>query len=131
MRRFYNLALWLLFISLPILAQQQATDTAPQVIQVSQKKPNFSIQLPANPSTGYQWFLQHYNARLIQPLSSTFIHPSNNLIGSPGKSQWEFSAKNAAFIVPQSSKLRFEYRRPWEDTAVKKQTVTVVFIPNK
>lgn len=102
-----------------------------QNIQVKENAPTFTIQLPANPSTGYQWFLMHYNPRLVKPLSHNYTPASTGLVGSAGSSQWQFSAQPTAFTVPQSSKLRFEYRRPWEKSAGQKEEITVFFIPNK
>lgn len=74
----------------------------------------FLIEVESNPSTGYRWII--VNRRDLKCLQlkkeQTFPASSNsstNLVGMPGKQQWQFFAKCTGDI-----QVRFEYRRPWE-----------------
>ena len=54
---------------------------------------NFTITLPANPTTGYQWQLARpLNVKLIKLISSEYIADDTGLIGSGGKQVWKFKA---------------------------------------
>lgn len=92
-------------------------------IIVTADKPQFTIKLQSNPTTGYSWFLRKYDANLITPLSHAFHAPARQLVGAPGFEVWKFRAKPAAFIVPQRTALYFVYTRPWSATVEEKELV--------
>jgi predicted secreted protein len=74
-----------------------------------------TIELPANPSTGYSWGITQYQEEcrhrpcLMQIGDGEFTPRHPNTMGSDGKSIWTFSAVHQGTCV-----LRFAYRRPWE-----------------
>lgn len=105
-----------------LLAAQNKTSAATTPIY-TQEKPNivvtadaplFTLKLESNPTTGYTWFLQEYDASLIQPVSHHYEQGDKKLIGSPGYELWTFKVKPAGFIVPHRTSLRFLYARGWE-----------------
>jgi inhibitor of cysteine peptidase len=52
---------------------------------------SFTITLPANPTTGYQWQLARpLYAKMIKLISSEYIADDTGLIGSGGKQVWKF-----------------------------------------
>lgn len=110
-------ALILLFWSWAALA------AAPLV--ASPDKPEVSVRLPANPSTGYQWVLVKYDAALMDQPSSHYVPSRSGLPGAAGYTQWQFKMKQAAFSVTPKTTVILEYKRPWEKTAVKQQIIEI------
>lgn len=83
-------------------------------IVVTSETPQFTIQLPSNPSTGYSWFLREYDSHLITPVSHSFQKQTLDRVGVPKMETWVFQAKKSAFLVPKQTSLLFVYVRPWE-----------------
>ena len=83
-------------------------------ILVMPNHPQFTIKLKSNLTTGYSWFLREYDAKLIAPLKHQFQAPDTKLIGAPGYEVWRFRVNPAAFVVPQQTRIRFVYMRPWQ-----------------
>lgn len=98
------------------------TEDKPNVV-VSASQPEFIIKLKSNPTTGYAWFLRHYNDILVTPKKHSFQSPDKKLIGAPGYELWTFSIKPAGFVVPQQTVLRFVYARPWQGADSASQVV--------
>ena len=96
-------------------------------IIVTKDQSQFVIQLKSNPTTGYNWFLRDYDAKLITPLKYKYEAPNNKIMGASGSDTWTFSVKPTAFIVPQMMQIRFIYTRPWETQEEVKQLVFWVF----
>jgi len=124
MVRAYVIKLMLVFTSLiiaaPLLAAPQLVKDISKPILVSKKNPEFSLQLPANPTTGYLWLLKgNYNANLIEPVKQIYRVNNNKLIGSPGFDTWTFRVKPLALIVPTILQLNLIYTRSWEKHAAK------------
>ena len=82
-------------------------------IMISKDKPQFTLKLKSNPTTGYSWFLREYNSRLISPVKHSFEPPEKKLIGAPGYELWTFRVKADAFVVPQQLMVRMIYARPF------------------
>ena len=96
---------------------------------VTKDQPQFIIHLKSNPTTGYNWFLREYDAKLIIPIKHRYEAPNNRMVGASGYDVWTFSVKPAAFIVPQMTQLRFIYTRPWETQDQVKQLVFKISMP--
>ena len=99
-------------------------------IVIRSVSPIFSINLSENVTTGYQWYLVDYNPRLMKLLGQQFFKDQTKLVGSPGISSWQFQLQRTAFNAPQSTRVTFEYRRPWESKAIKKESFTIMSEPN-
>lgn len=113
----------------PIPEPNQSNAMRPIII--TNEKNTFTLSLPANPSTGYQWFLKtnHTNClRQMLKLTKYRYLPNENTkkIGAPGKVNWSFTAKKNAFLYPQLCELTFVYLRPWETSVAKTQKFTIL-----
>ena len=76
----------------------------------TQKGRKFTITLPANPTTGYQWQLaKPLNDKMIKLISSEYIADDTLLIGSGGKQVWKFRAIKDGYAA-----IAFKYVRSWE-----------------
>jgi inhibitor of cysteine peptidase len=86
----------------------------------------FSISLPANPTTGYQWELaQPLDESILQLVSTTFERPeSPPRPGAGGTSVWTFLP-----LCAGATTVALRYRRPWEPPApTDRQAVYVVVV---
>lgn len=97
-----------------------------QQIVVSADKPEFTIRLQANPTTGYNWSVKRYNTRLLTLVKNEFIPPASNCIGAGGVETWVFKTNSTAFIRPTTTIIKMEYARSWEKQGGKKITFIVV-----
>ena len=71
---------------------------------------DFTIILPANPTTGYQWQLaKPLNKKMIQFINSEYIADKTGLTGQGGKEVWRFKARMAG-----RANISFKYLRSWE-----------------
>ncbi len=97
-------------------------------IMVAQKEPQFTIILPSNPTTGYSWFIEAYDANLLTLVKHRYNPPTNAMPGAGGFEAWIFAVKPEAFAAPQVTKINLIYARPWNisTTTSKKTTFTVV-----
>lgn len=98
----------------------------PQTIQINPYQPQFTLRLPANPTTGYTWALKQYDTHLLALVKNEFLPPDSNCIGASGYEIWTFKAKPAAFAKPMSTTVTLEYARSWEKQAGKVAEFTVV-----
>lgn len=95
-------------------------------IIVTQKKPEFTIAIPGNPTTGYSWYLKNYDTKLIQPISHKYIANKNRkLLGAPGTFEFVFKVLPQGFIVPQSTDVEFVYARPWMSVSYTTKTFVI------
>lgn len=116
MKILYKLILLsLMFLSTVIFAENSplANDDA-QAIQVDYAKPEITLELPSNPTTGYRWFVQSYHADFIKPVSRVYIPPTSQLVGAGGKDRWKFTLTGSAFDVPRVLTIKMIYARSWE-----------------
>ncbi|HEY7082467.1 MAG TPA: protease inhibitor I42 family protein [Nitrososphaeraceae archaeon] len=67
------------------------------------------ISLKENPTTGYQWKLDHVNAEIISLEESRFFENSVNRIGSGGTRTFTFKARSSG-----KTKVQLSLKREWE-----------------
>jgi predicted secreted protein len=67
------------------------------------------IRLKGNATTGYSWILQKYNEKLIKFIDMQYETENSNLMGAGGAWVAKFKVIKAG-----SSKIIFDYKRPWE-----------------
>jgi predicted secreted protein len=78
---------------------------------------SFEIALPANPSTGYLWFLEDYNTARMKPLHHHYTQSTSKTtsakpcIGQGGIDTWVFEILPQPASIPQITHLRFVSRR--------------------
>jgi inhibitor of cysteine peptidase len=99
---------------------------AEQVMNVNIDRSNaeFQVTLPANPTTGFQWYVKQYDHKLINFKSQQFVAPQRKLIGAGGKTHFTFQWIGRP---PESTKtvILFKYARSWEPESA---TITKVIV---
>lgn len=113
--------------NLKVRQSRYITD-ASKPIEIVKDAPIFTVRLPSNRTTGFEWHIVKYDAKLIKLLKSTYVPPSGNLMGMPGVSDWQFQVLDAAFKKPQQTKIFMEYRRPWEKPGAFHQSMTLTVV---
>jgi predicted secreted protein len=90
---------------------------------VVEKGKPFTIELSANPSTGYTWAFDGLNGEYFRLAGSDYEPSSPRLAGSGGTSRWQLTALRAGV-----AQIRLLYYRPWEGpgTAVKEYSLTLM-----
>jgi inhibitor of cysteine peptidase len=87
-----------------------AQESKPAEMISAQAGRNFTITLPANPTTGYQWQLARpLNDKMVNLISSEYIADDTGLVGSGGKQVWKFKALKAGRAA-----IALKYLQPWE-----------------
>jgi inhibitor of cysteine peptidase len=82
-------------------------------LNVDAKKSDFIVALDANPTTGFQWSVVHYDKKLLTLTNSSYQRPQTNLIGAGGQMLFTFTL-NKGKAYPKKSAMSFKYSRPWE-----------------
>ena len=119
---------WL--VSFCALAAQSDNSKFTHPIIVRPSAPMATVRLPANPSTGYQWMVTHYEPALMMAPSHHYVPQHSGLTGAPGYDFWQFKFKKTAFgVSPKTSTVIMEYRRPWEQTRGRKQIIRFTIKP--
>lgn len=88
---------------------------------------NISIELTANPTTGYQWRrVETTQDDLVRFVSRDFTSSAPGRMGSGGTETWRFTA-----LKPGRAYIDFEYLRPWEGGVppAQRKTVVVEIVP--
>lgn len=96
------------------------------VVPVKTTQSSFQVELPANPSTGYQWALQTYDKDLLTLTGSHYVGKKTHLMGAGGVMVFNFKC-NEKMSRPAHTTLLFTYARSWEKAAVKTSKVEIVF----
>lgn len=107
----------------------QVSTTAPLSAQKSipvaaLKGSSFTLTLPANHTTGYQWKLGKLSSGgVLQVVGSVYNTPDSVLLGQGGTETWTCKA-----LKPGNATLTLIYVRPWEKNTppVKTQTFSVL-----
>jgi len=100
-----------------------------QRIIVKATRPEFTLRLDANPTTGYCWSVKQYDTRLLTLINNEFLAPEGDRMGAGGIEVWTFKVNAIAFATPTTTKITMEYARPWEKQAGTKQSFTIVIKP--
>jgi len=123
-------SLMILFCGYAFAAEEKAAAATEDhsAIIVMQAKPQFSIHLPSNPSTGYSWFLHQYDIHTLTPIGHYFQKQAANQVGATGVEVWTFRVRKSAFKVPKQTTIDFLYARPWESVPPAKEKLFKVSI---
>lgn len=126
-RRFWSALCILIFMyATPVWA-----NTLFQVKNIYPQSQRIIFSLPANPTTGYQWILKHYDQSVLL-LKKQEYHVESNLVGAPGHMEWSFvqlvqqepQTKNAT-THNNITTIILEYKRPWESQVLINMKVRV------
>lgn len=96
------------------------------IVNVDAHNRQFVITLPANPTTGFQWTVKHYDKAILQLTGSQYHPPKTNLIGAGGMMTFRFS-KMKGVEYPKSTTMQFNYARSWGSGSGMMKEVTVYF----
>lgn len=86
---------------------------ASKTIVVSKDKPEFTLSLASNPTTGYSWAIKLYNAHFLKVVRQHFHPATSQLVGAGGIDVWTFKVNPAAFAAPHILKIKMLYVRSW------------------
>lgn len=86
----------------------------------------FQVKLAANPTTGYQWSLKHYDKKRFKIVSSEYIAPKTQLIGAGGQMVYTFKLQEGK-SYPAKTKMLFTYGRSWEPKTSENTRVVINF----
>jgi inhibitor of cysteine peptidase len=95
---------------------------------VDEKATQFTVSLPANPTTGYRWRIDFYDHHYFKLLKSKYIGSNPKRMGSGGEMLFVFEriiTKNN----PADAHMDFCYARPWEPNDGNITHVQVKFKP--
>ena len=94
---------------------------------VSSSQTQFTVVLQSNPTTGYQWVIQHYDQAVLKLLTTQYIPSSTQLMGASGQMMFTFDIKPGV-VRPKRLPIEFVYRRSWESQIGTKKTVVIYFL---
>jgi len=78
-----------------------------------------TIELAADPSTGYSWMLVgHADPRIVTLIDSDYEPAPSSATGAPGRQRWTFR-----FGSPGTATLTFGYGRTWANAPAEKATM--------
>lgn len=112
-----------IILQLSLISISLAENTKPQIpiytessqaIIVTQNSPEFTIQLNANPTTGYTWTTKQYDHSLLTLVNYQYVPPIDLMPGAGGKAVWDFKAKSKFLIKSQSTHIQLLYARSWD-----------------
>lgn len=112
-----------LLLSFSMMAQ--ANDTVS--LDVNIKDPSFSLSLPANPTTGFQWTVEQYDKNLLTLSASVYEKPTTNLVGAGGVMHFTFAVQKGK-TLPEHTQIQLKYARSWEPKSATMKTVQVNFV---
>lgn len=97
-------------------------------IVISENQQQFQLVLPANPTTGYQWFLTGIDHNLLDPVAERYQASKTSLMGAGGYDIWTFQLKPQAVSVPWITAVKLHYARAWEAQTSEETIYTIVLI---
>ena len=93
-------------------------------MNVNKDQSSFTVTLPANPTTGYQWSVVSFDKNLLTLKESKYQAPQTRLIGAGGKMLFTFDL-NQGKAYPDKTNMVFNYARSWEPDSGSRQNVIV------
>ena len=88
-----------------------------------QKGAQIVVQLPGNPTTGYEWEATVSNPAVLRQSSTPMYKPTGNALGSGGTYTFWYEAAASG-----RSDLTLVYRRPWETGVAPLKTFQVTVV---
>ena len=107
-------------------ASIRSSSLNPKLISVSSHKKTIEVRMRSNRTTGYSWFLTHYDALYLKPVSYRYETPNSGMMGAPGVAVWTFAIVQAG--IPATTSISWSSARPWENSAKPTFFTTRVFL---
>lgn len=99
----------------------------PITLQIHRNQSKFAVDLPANPTTGYQWAVTSFDKKNFQLLSSHYLPSRSKRMGAGGIMRYTFKlVKGKSF--PSKARISFTYARPWDSKTATLQFVNILLI---
>ncbi len=95
-------------------------------MDVANTTPQIVIQLPANPTTGYQWTVTNYDKTILRLAKSRYVASQAKRIGVGGSMIFIFTPINTQ-TLPDKTQLLFTYARSWESGSAMQKQVEIHF----
>ena len=100
-------------LGMSIMAHVYAADT-PTNITLKADQLRVQVMLPANATTGYQWFAKDYNHDLLHLQKYQYNpHPAGGKVGVGGMAVFTFTVDEDFYKAPQTTDVVFVYKQPW------------------
>ena len=96
---------------------------------VDKETSQFTVSLPANPTTGYQWVVDAFDTTHFKLLRHRYITDHTQRIGSGGCMLFVFKQKEGV-DYPRQTQITFRYLRAWEPDSASLMRVQVTFKKN-
>lgn len=109
--------------------QSQTQSKTDKPITIAPNQSTLELNLTANPTTGYNWYLSKYADRFFKLESYKYLPANTKLVGAPGKAVFTFKVKPSFHHAPFITHMVFKYMRPWESGSGAKKTLTILSIP--
>jgi inhibitor of cysteine peptidase len=98
----------------------------PYTIDIKPDASQFTITVPANPTTGFLWTVTKYEKNIFQQSHSSYIAPNTKRIGAGGKMVFTFTCRKGKKL-PHSTRVLLRYARPWDKTTASVTKIVVNF----
>ena len=82
-------------------------------LKISSKQDDFTVTLPANPTTGFKWSLVEFDKNLFELKNHQYFSSKVGVLGAGGSMLYTFKLKKP-MKCPCKSLIKFKYSRPWE-----------------
>ncbi len=89
------------------------TSSQKTVIRLSPNQETVDITLPANATTGYQWFVTGYNHDLLSLENYRYNPPTSKAMGAGGQAIFTFTIDPRFYDAPQIATVELSYQQPW------------------
>ncbi len=106
-----------------------ANNPANKPVAISPDQNILTINIQANPSTGYNWYLSQFNNQFFTLSSYQFTPGKTKMPGSPGTATFNFTINPIFHTGPYLSEIDFTYLRPWDMSSAVHQALWVLSIP--
>ncbi len=85
----------------------------------------FSIQLPENPSTGYQWHLifNPENQAILSQRADRYAHSQTGLVGASGERNFSYQATGIGRVDIYAT-----YARPWDESSSRQPSIQYTIV---
>ncbi|MDF1757201.1 MAG: protease inhibitor I42 family protein [Legionellaceae bacterium] len=93
-------------------------------VEKDPKKAEYTVSLPANSTTGFQWSIVEYDKSLFELINGQYLTSKIGVIGAGGTMIYTFKLLKQKHY-PKTSKMKFKYARSWEPESAIYKEVTV------
>lgn len=108
----------------------KAQPPADKPITIAANQSTLVLNLKANATTGYSWYLKHFSHQYFALKDYHYEGPVSELIGAPGRAIFTFTVKPAFHKAPIFTNIDLTYMRPFDANSAVDKVLTIVSIPD-